>query len=81
MTGKSISRRKFITLGCGVLCTAALGTACGSQQTSSSDGSAETTARQQTQCPKGLVNDPYPGRCRQYVDSTGSGYCDLSEMA
>lgn len=35
----------------------------------------------QTRCPYGLVNDPYPGRCRRYVDSDGSGYCDLSESA
>jgi hypothetical protein len=34
-----------------------------------------------TRCPYGLVNDPYPGRCRRYVDSDGSGYCDLSEVA
>jgi hypothetical protein len=26
-----------------------------------------------------LTNDPYPGQCSNYVDSTGSGYCDLSE--
>ena len=36
-----------------------------------------TTAR----CPYGLVNDPYPGKCRRYVDSNGNGYCDLSESA
>jgi hypothetical protein len=29
-------------------------------------------------CPHGLVNDPYPGRCRRYVDSDGDGFCDLS---
>lgn len=31
-------------------------------------------------CPKGLVDDPYPGRCRRYVDNDGNGYCDLSEV-
>jgi hypothetical protein len=30
-------------------------------------------------CPFGLVNDPYPGRCRRYVDQDGDGICDLSE--
>ncbi len=34
-----------------------------------------------TRCPYGMVNDPYPGRCRRYVDRDGSGYCDLSESA
>ena len=30
-------------------------------------------------CPHGLVDDPYPGRCRRYVDANGNGLCDLSE--
>jgi hypothetical protein len=30
-------------------------------------------------CPFGLVNDPYPGQCRRYVDQDGDGICDLSE--
>jgi hypothetical protein len=34
-----------------------------------------------TRCPYGLVNDPYPGRCRRYVDQDDTGYCDLSESA
>ncbi|MCJ7552111.1 MAG: DUF4405 domain-containing protein [Anaerolineae bacterium] len=29
-------------------------------------------------CPRGLVNDLYPGRCRRYVDRDGDGICDLS---
>jgi hypothetical protein len=29
-------------------------------------------------CPFGLINDPYPGRCRHYVDSNGDGICDYS---
>lgn len=32
-------------------------------------------------CPIGIVNDPYPGDCGQYVDSDRNGYCDLSEYA
>lgn len=30
-----------------------------------------------TACPLGLVNDPFPGECRQYVDRDGNGICDL----
>jgi hypothetical protein len=30
-------------------------------------------------CPMGLVNDPYPGACRRYVDTNGDGICDLSQ--
>lgn len=29
-------------------------------------------------CPFGLVNDPYPGRCKHYKDSNGDGICDYS---
>jgi hypothetical protein len=29
-------------------------------------------------CPRGLVNDPYPGQCRNYTDSNGDGICDYS---
>ena len=31
-------------------------------------------------CPRGLVNDPYPGKCKRYVDKNGNGMCDLSEV-
>ncbi len=33
-----------------------------------------------TACPFGLVNDPYPGACRRYVDRNNNGICDLSEI-
>jgi hypothetical protein len=29
-------------------------------------------------CPRGTVNDPYPGRCRLYTDRDGNGFCDYS---
>lgn len=32
-------------------------------------------------CPFGLQYDAYPGQCLNYVDTTGSGYCDYSEPA
>ena len=37
------------------------------------------TGRRAVACPFGLVNDPYPGKCGQYVDADGNGICDLSE--
>ncbi|MCX5970182.1 MAG: DUF4405 domain-containing protein [Coprothermobacterota bacterium] len=30
-------------------------------------------------CPLGLVDDPYPGACRRYVDTNGDGICDHSQ--
>jgi hypothetical protein len=30
-------------------------------------------------CPKGLVNDPYPGQCGLYTDKNKDGICDLSQ--
>jgi len=32
-------------------------------------------------CPKGLVNDPYPGKCPSYIDTDENGICDHSEPA
>ncbi len=32
-------------------------------------------------CPKGLVNDPYPGECPRYVDTDDDGICDHSQPA
>ncbi|HNT75208.1 MAG TPA: hypothetical protein PKH77_09335 [Anaerolineae bacterium] len=40
-----------------------------------------STSRPTTRCPHGLVNDPYPGRCRRYTDKNGNGICDYSETA
>jgi hypothetical protein len=42
---------------------------------------APTEAPQQVcvACPRGLVNDPYPGQCRRYIDANDNGICDLSE--
>ena len=39
-----------------------------------------TVPAQRTACPRGLVNDPAPGRCRLYRDTNHNGYCDLSEI-
>jgi hypothetical protein len=67
-----LSRRRFLAIGCGALCAAALGSGCTSQQ-------AQTD--QPATCPYGMVNDPYPGRCKRYVDENKNGICDLSERA
>lgn len=32
-------------------------------------------------CPKGKVNDPYPGDCRDYIDTNKDGICDRSQSA
>lgn len=32
-------------------------------------------------CPKGRVNDPYPGDCARYIDTDQNGICDHSEPA
>ena len=31
-------------------------------------------------CPFGLVNDPFPGRCRRYTDKNQDGICDYSVL-
>ncbi|MBN1933637.1 MAG: hypothetical protein JW934_03175 [Anaerolineae bacterium] len=66
-----LSRRRFLTLGCGALCAAALAGGC-ANQASKSDST--------TSCPFGEVNDPYPGRCHRYTDQNGTGICDYSEV-
>jgi len=37
-----------------------------------------TTTQMAVACHKGITYDPYPGKCRHYVDNTGDGYCDYS---
>jgi hypothetical protein len=39
---------------------------------------AEAAAELCVTCPRGLTNDPYPGRCRLYVDRDDDGICDRS---
>jgi hypothetical protein len=74
-----LSRRRFLMLGCGA-CAAALAGGCAARL--GTDATSVTAqSGSSTRCPKGLVNDPYPGSCHHYVDSNGSGYCDLSETA
>jgi len=30
-------------------------------------------------CPKNLINDPYPGECNRYIDTDNDGICDHSQ--
>jgi hypothetical protein len=32
-------------------------------------------------CPKGKVNDPYPGQCNSYIDTNKDNICDRSQSA
>ena len=66
-----LSRRRFLALGCGAICTAALAGGCASRL-----GTDVTTVS----CPYGEVNDPAPGKCHRYVDQSGNGICDYSEV-
>jgi hypothetical protein len=75
-----LSRRRFLALGCGAICTAALAGGCASRLGTDATG-VSAQGGSTTRCPKGLVNDPYPGSCHHYIDRDGSGYCDLSETA
>ena len=81
--GAPLSRRRFLLIGC----SAATALACGGlwvkerREAEASKGAladgglgGETT----TACPRGLVNDPYPGQCTLYTDTNGDGYCDFS---
>ncbi len=63
-----MERRQFLKLtGCGAV-VALVGGGC------------SLADQADAACPYGMTNDPYPGECRRYVDSNGSGYCDFSEV-
>lgn len=56
------------------------------QSTSSSSDSCSQQIECKTQdnalqdkCPKGMVNENYPGNCGSYTDKNNNGICDLSE--
>lgn len=44
-----------------------------------SDQATEASSPYEVECRRGIVNDPYPGLCRDYVDDNGNSICDLSE--
>jgi len=86
--GRSLSRRAFLAVGA---TTAILTGAIVAGYRAVFDGSPVETSQNGDQlaatqgqqdggvaCPMGLVNDPYPGRCKHYRDSNGDGICDYS---
>jgi len=82
-----ITRRRFIELaGVVLIGTACAGCAAAATQSApnttgtSATGATGATATRRT-CPKGMVNDPYPGRCHDYRDDDNDGYCDYSVSA
>lgn len=74
MNERKCTRRRFMVL----VGAAAAGAACAGCAGAAAEAGA-TTSTSGTRCPKGLVNDPYPGQCRSYRDTNGNGICDLSE--
>jgi hypothetical protein len=82
----AFSRRAFLLYG-GTAAVAAAATTAGLKavfgvETAEASQSDNQVAAAQHEggvaCPFGLVNDPYPGRCKRYRDSNGDGICDYS---
>jgi hypothetical protein len=86
-----LSRRRFLALGLTTVVTGILaaggaliaGTPSSDQATEKVDSGATGAESKQpalegVACPRGLVNDPYPGHCRRYTDRDGDGICDYS---
>ncbi len=67
-----IDRRRFLRITGSCALAALLGSGCAALK---EDGTGGMVAA----CPYGLTYDPYPGQCANYLDSSGSGYCDYSE--
>ncbi len=84
-TAAGLSRRDFLVIGgaATVVAGAALAgyRAIFASEAEASQSDSQTIATVQeggVACPHNLVNDPYPGRCRLYVDTDGDGICDYS---
>ena len=62
-------------------CGAYVSTNTGAADTGTATGS-DTNASEsyEVACRRGIVNDPYPGVCHDYVDTDSNGICDLSEL-
>jgi len=84
--GGSLSRRAFLAFGGAATAVTfaaiagyrALLDASPAEASESSNQLAATQQEDGVACPFGVVNDPYPGRCRHYRDSNGDGMCDYS---
>jgi len=58
----------------------------GAEQSPQQEGNAAVTSEPEqpvqrlsgVACPRGMINDPFPGRCRNYTDRDGDGICDYS---
>ena len=69
---ETMNRRKFLKILGGTGALVVLGSGCQNLDLSA--------IGVQSTCKFGLVNDPWPGECRDYVDRNGNGICDLSEV-
>ncbi len=84
--GSTLSRRAFLAFGgaaTAVIVAAVAGykAILDASPAEAIQSSSQLTMTQQeggVACPFGIVNDPYPGRCRHYRDSNGDGLCDYS---
>jgi hypothetical protein len=84
--GSPLSRRAFLALGgAAAVVTGAIVAGYklvfdGSSAEASESGNQLAAAQEGggVACPLGVVNDPYPGRCKHYRDSNGDGICDYS---
>ena len=76
--GAPMSRRAFLAAA-GTMATAAGLFVAGAAILDTDQAEASSTDLEgNVACPKGLTYDPYPGKCRHYVDTTGDGFCDYS---
>lgn len=71
MTEKGFNRRQFLKKAASVSFVTLIGVGCSRRIFS--------VNRRQGSCPKGIVNDPWPGECSEYIDEDGNGFCDYSE--
>lgn len=73
-------RLKIATIILAIVLSALFLTACfGSAAPAESETPATKEAVFVPECPNGLINDPYPGLCGQYIDRDGDRICDLSQ--
>jgi hypothetical protein len=93
VSGPRLTRRRVLSMGCATAFTSVLaaGTALVTgadalrADSAGGSGSALTDAAEESErsrggvtCRFGIVNDPYPGRCRRYADRGRDGICDYS---
>ncbi len=83
--GPTMSRRAFLTLGGATVAAVGLLGLVGSRVLANAlaahgygDAGATISPTGDVACPRGLINDPYPGQCRLYTDLNGDGICDYS---